>query len=175
MDALDRTSRKGRAPLIDEFVQVARARLCDLGGMSHFKSGVGVLAVLLACTAAGAAPSSPPIKRTSTMQEFALIFRPGRAVDPADVPRRNTAAREWALALRREGTLHAASPLEDGGVTITQQGVGPVVHERAVASVLVVEARDLESAVALAKGHPGLAFGTEIEVRPVKVVPPAPR
>ena len=32
------------------------------------------------------------------------------------------------------------------------------------------KAADLESAVALAKGHPGLAFGTEIEVRPVKAV-----
>jgi hypothetical protein len=175
MTGLDRTSRNAHVPQIDEFVQVARAGLCDLVSMSHFKSGVGLLAVLLAGTVAGAAPSSPSTNRTSTMHEFALIFRPGRAVDPADLPRRNTAAREWALALRREGTLHAASPLEDGGSTVTQQGVAPVAHERAVASVLVVEAKDLESAVALAKGHPGLAFGTEIEVRPVKTVAPAPR
>ena len=109
------------------------------------------------------------------MQEFALIFRPGHAVDPADLPRRNAAAREWALALRRDGTLHVASPLEETGFTVTQQGVAPVAPDRAVASVLVVQAKDLESAVALAKGHPGLSFGTEIEVRPVKAVAPASR
>jgi hypothetical protein len=163
------------APRIDEFVQFGRGGLCDLVGMSNFKSGVGLLAVLLAGTAVGASPSSPSTKRTSAMQEFALIFRPGHAVDPADLPRRNAAARDWALALRHDGTLHAASPLEDAGFTVSQQGVAPVAHDRAVASVLVVEAKDLESAVALAKGHPGLAFGTEIEVRPVKAIAPAPR
>jgi hypothetical protein len=46
--------------------------------------------------------------------------------------------------------------------------------DRAVASVLVIEVENLERAVALAQGHPGLAFGTEIEVRPVKAVPPPP-
>ena len=108
------------------------------------------------------------------MQEFALIFRPGRALEPADLPRRNTAARDWALALRREGKLRVASPLEEAGFTVIRQGVGPIARDRAVASVLVVAAADLDAAVALAKGHPGLAFGTEIEVRPVKAVAPPP-
>jgi hypothetical protein len=109
------------------------------------------------------------------MQEFALIFRATRPIDPGDLPRRNAAARDWALALRRDGKLPVASPLEDEGFTVTQQGVTPLVHDRAVASVLVVQAKDLDSAVALAKGHPGLSFGTEIEVRPVKQVAAPPR
>jgi hypothetical protein len=106
------------------------------------------------------------------MTEFALIFRPTRAVDPDELPRRNAAAREWALALRGDGTLSAASPLDDGGFTVAREGVRPVDRERAIASVLVVRAADLASAVALAQRHPGLAFGTEIEVRPVKAVSP---
>jgi hypothetical protein len=106
------------------------------------------------------------------MQEFAFIFRAGRNLDPADLPRRNAAARDWALAQRERGALHAASPLEDDGFNVTKDGASPVVRVGAVASVLVIEAADLESAVALAKGHPGLAFGTEIEVRPLKVVAP---
>jgi hypothetical protein len=106
----------------------------------------------------------------SNTQEFVLIFRPTRAVDPADLPGRNAAARDWVLALRRDGLLSAASPLEDDGFTVSQQGVTPVVRDHAIASVLVVLATDLEAAVALTKGHPGLAFGTEIEVRPVKAV-----
>jgi hypothetical protein len=109
------------------------------------------------------------------MPEFAFLFRATRAVPADELPRRNTAAREWALALRRDGKLSFASPLEDQGFAVTQKGVGPVAHERAVASVLVIQAPDLDAAVALAKGHPGLAFGTEIEVRPVKAVAPPPR
>ena len=109
------------------------------------------------------------------MQEFALIFRGSRAVDPAALPRRNAAARDWALALRRDGVLKVASPLEDDGFIVTQQGVAalaPDARGRALASVLIVTGKDLDSVVALAKGHPGLAFGTEIEIRPVKSVAP---
>jgi hypothetical protein len=104
------------------------------------------------------------------MQEFALLFRPTRAIDPAELPQRNAAARGWALALDRDGTLRGASPLEDGGASVSQHGVTPVVPERAIASVLIVQAKDLDAAIALAQNHPGLAFGTEIEVRPVKAV-----
>jgi hypothetical protein len=108
------------------------------------------------------------------MPEFALIFRPTRPVAPNELPQRNAAAREWALALQREGRLHAASPLGDDGFRVTLAGVEPTSRDGAVASVLVIEAQDLEAAVALVKGHPGLAFGTEIEVRPVKIGPPPP-
>jgi hypothetical protein len=143
--------------------------------MSTFTRAIGILTLVLASTAAGAPPTSPSTKRTPAMHEFALIFRPGRALEAADLPRRNNAARDWALALRRDGRLKLASPLEEAGFTVTQQGVAPVARDRVVASVLVVAAADLDAAVALAKGHPGLAFGTEIEVRPVKVVAlPAP-
>jgi len=63
-----------------------------------------------------ASPTNPPDTRP-TMHKFALLFRATRSVDPADLALRNTAARDWALALRRDGTLRAASPLEDEGVT----------------------------------------------------------
>jgi YCII-related domain-containing protein len=109
------------------------------------------------------------------MPEFAFIFRPTRPIAPSDLPRRNAAARDWALALQRDGKLHGANPLGDDGFKVSDTGVAPTSREGAVASVLIIEAESLESAVALAKGHPGLAFGTEIEVRPVKAVaPPSP-
>ena len=109
------------------------------------------------------------------MNEFAFIFRPTRPVSPDDLPRRNAAARDWALARRSEGTLVRASPLEAEGVKVAQDGAAPIADAHAVGAVLVLQAPNLDAAVALAKGHPGLAFGTEIEVRPVKVVaPPTP-
>jgi hypothetical protein len=109
------------------------------------------------------------------MPEFALLFRPTRALTPDELPRRNAAAREWALAQQRVGTLRSASPLEDEGFTVHHGGVTPLTRDSTIASVLIIQAVDLASAVELAKGHPGLAFGTRIEVRPVKQVaaPPA--
>jgi hypothetical protein len=131
------------------------------------------LLAALAVSAAAAAPSppSPPSPpRTPTMPEFALLFRATRALTAEELPRRNAAARDWALALRRDGKLSSASPLEDAGVTVSKQGTRPLAPDRSVAAVLVIQARDLDSAIALAQGHPGLAFGSEIEVRPVKAV-----
>jgi hypothetical protein len=111
--------------------------------------------------------------REPTMPEFALLFRASRVPDAEQLLRRNAAARDWALALRREGRLRTASPLDDAGVVVSQHGEATLGADRAVASVLIIEAESLEQAVALAQGHPGLAFGTEIEVRPVKAVLPA--
>jgi hypothetical protein len=132
------------------------------------------LLAALAVSAAAAAPSTPAPPRTPTMPEFALLFRATRALTAEELPRRNAAARAWALALRGDGKLSSASPLDDAGFTVSKQGIAPVAPDRAVAAVLVVQARDLDSAIALAKGHPGLAFGSEIEVRPVKAVASPP-
>lgn len=136
-----------------------------------------LVATLATACAANAAPpaaaSTTTTTKDTTMHEFAILFRPTRAVSPEDLPKRNAAAREWALALRADGTLRNAAPLEDDGVVVTQGGVAPAPHDGAVGAVLVVHAKDLESVVGLVKGHPGLAYGTAIEVRPVKATPPA--
>ncbi len=109
------------------------------------------------------------------MHEYALLFRRIAPIEPADLPALNTAARDWALALRDRGLLRTASPLEDGGRVVSGRGVVPVADHAAIASVLVIEAESLDAATTLAQGHPGLAHGVEIEVRPVKVVAPPPR
>jgi hypothetical protein len=104
------------------------------------------------------------------MQEYALIFRTTPVV-PSDQPTRNAAAREWAIALRDRGILRAANPLEDEGTVVTEHGLQPLSKSDAIASVLIVGAASLDEVVRLAQGHPGLVYGTQIEVRPVKVVP----
>jgi hypothetical protein len=108
------------------------------------------------------------------MPEFVLIFRPTRSTSAADLPARNATAREWVLERRKEGTLRAACPLEDSGAIVSQSHVASLAPERAVASVLVVEAADLDTAVAMAKGYPNLVFGSEIEVRPIRSTAPRP-
>src|SRR5262245_20832670 len=108
------------------------------------------------------------------MPEFALLFRSTRTLDAESLLRRNDAARQWAIGLRTGGMLRTASPLEDHGVTVSQKDVSSVIPERVVLSVLTVQASDLDAVISLAQGHPGLAFGTEIEIRPIKpvVTPP---
>ncbi len=106
------------------------------------------------------------------MQTFAFLFRSDATLDPDALARRNAAARAWALARQRDGSLRHASPLEDGGFAVARGFAAPIAHAE-VAAVLVIEANDLTSAVELAKQHPGLAFGTRIDVRPVKIVAPS--
>jgi hypothetical protein len=140
--------------------------------MMHSLLPIVLVTAQAACTTTSRPHPSPPTM--PTMPEFAFIFRPTRPIAPSDLPGRNAAARDWALALQRDGKLHGANPLEDDGFKVTDAGVAPISREGAVASVLIVEAENLESALALAKRHPGLGFGTEIEVRPVKAVTPLP-
>lgn len=107
------------------------------------------------------------------MHDFAFVFRATTAVAAADLPKRNAAARQWALDRKAEGKLRYAAPLEDGGWRVGKQGVEAISSDHGVAAFLVLAASDREDAVALAKTHPGLAYGTEIEVRPVKAIGPA--
>lgn len=108
------------------------------------------------------------------MHEYALIFRRTAPLDPADLPTRNAAARDWALALERRGVLRSAAPLEVEGRVVSARGVGSVSSTDPIASVLVVASESLDAATRLVQGHPGLAFGIEIEIRPVKPTVPAP-
>ncbi|WP_437792854.1 hypothetical protein [Sorangium sp. So ce693] len=110
------------------------------------------------------------------MPEFVLIFRPTRSTSAAELPKRNATARDWVLARHEEGTLRLACPLEDAGAgtVVSDAGVSPIPPDRAIAAVLVVDAADLDCAVAIAKSYPNLAFASEIEVRPVRPTAPRP-
>jgi len=112
------------------------------------------------------------------MSEFALIFRATRSLTSEELPVRNAAAREWALSLQARGVLKHAFPLEEPVMVVRPSPQpSPEIGRggSAIASVLVIDASDFDSAVALVKTHPGLAFGSEIEVRPVKSVVSAAR
>ena len=108
-----------------------------------------------------------------SMHDFALIFRPTKPIAQADLQRRNEAARAWALALRKDGVLLYAAPLEDDGIVVSASGTASTPNQPPVASVLIITARDSEAVLALVKTHPGLAFGTSVEIRPLKQTAPA--
>jgi hypothetical protein len=133
------------------------------------------LAVLAfaACTPTAAAPAAPAPR--TTMHEFAFLFRTSPGLTPDQLARRAVAVRDWALALRKAGGFRSTSLFEDQGTIIAPGGaLRPMATEGAVAAVLIVEAADFAAALELAKTHPGLAFGTSIEVRAVKPLPAPP-
>lgn len=103
------------------------------------------------------------------MPSFVLVFRSSAALSADQLARRNSAAREWALARQHDGSLRFPAPLEDAGAMVGSAGTEPTTD---VAAILVIDAPDLAQAIALAKTHPGLPFGTKIEVRPVKATGP---
>jgi hypothetical protein len=121
-----------------------------------------VIALALVITAACAAPSA----RRASMPTFALLFRASAQLAPDELAHRNAAARDWALARQHDGVLRFPAPLDDVGYAVTRDGVAPSRAD--IAAVLIIEAPDLDAAVALARTHPGLAYGTEIDVHPVK-------
>jgi hypothetical protein len=149
-------------------------------GMDHVQSmsRVTVFAFLAvaACSTAGASP--PAATRRTTMPEFAFLFRSRADLTPDQLARRGAAVRDWALALRASGAFRHTSVLEDGGLILSSdRTVKDLTAQGAVGAVLVVEAADLAAATALARTHPGLEYGTEIEIRrvkPLSVAPPTP-
>lgn len=109
------------------------------------------------------------------MFDFVLIFRSRpRALTPDELARRQAAAIAWAQPLREHGTLVQSILVADDGVAIAADGTSTEVGAGAIAAITVIRASDLEAATALARRHPGLAFGTSVEVRPVKPLPTLP-
>ncbi|MBS2014186.1 MAG: hypothetical protein JST00_14955 [Deltaproteobacteria bacterium] len=102
------------------------------------------------------------------MKEFALLFRPTRSVSAAEASARNAGAREWALAGVRDGRLRDAIPLEDEGLVVTREGTEPSPRTPTIAAVLLLRAESMAQAVEMVREHPGLAYGSEIEIREVK-------
>jgi hypothetical protein len=130
--------------------------------------------LLAALVAAFACSATHAETRSPAMHDYALVFRT-RSLPPEEVARRAPLVRDWAVALRERGTLRASTLLEDEGVAVAPDGsTTPVLADGAVAALTVIQAADLAAAVALAKTFPGLAFGTTVEVRPVRPLPGPP-
>ena len=109
------------------------------------------------------------------MHEFGLLFRTRNDLPPDQLARRAALVREWAIGLRQRGIFRSTSLFEDTGVGIAPDGTAaPIAPEGAVAGVTVIVAADLTSAIELARGFPGLPFGTTVEVRALKPLPGGP-
>jgi len=133
---------------------------------------VAMAALALGGTAwLGQAGSSPvPAEGSSaSMQQFALLFRPGSTpLSESDQKRRADAVLQWArqqneagrkLDPRALGREHRWIGPDSGGDAGAPRDVG------SLSNILFLEARDFAEAVEVARTHPGLQFGASVEVR----------
>ncbi|MCB9760909.1 MAG: hypothetical protein H6739_13810 [Alphaproteobacteria bacterium] len=111
------------------------------------------------------------------MPEFMLIMRGERAQDPSpqEMQQRMQEYMAWMHQMTAEGRLKAGQPLEPRGAWLTDADTvitdGPFLEAREIiGGYVILAARDLDEAVALAQGCPLLQH-CEIYVRPVLDVP----
>jgi hypothetical protein len=107
-----------------------------------------------------------------TASEYLLLFRNNawyQDLAPEVIEECMNRFTAWADQLSKEGKLKSGGPLETIGKTLTSRNVvtdGPFAESKeAVAGFFVIEAANLEAAVEIANGCPGLEVGQTVEVR----------
>ena len=103
------------------------------------------------------------------MKHHALIFYPSRTLTPEELTQRQVEILEWANDVTSMGIdldpRALASPLArlapSGGEAVSgDEGAGP-----AFTNIVFFNSASEEQAMRVAKTHPGLRYGTRIEVR----------
>lgn len=106
------------------------------------------------------------------MPVFAFLYHPRRSLNAAELADRAQRIRHWALGLREAGQALVVSAFDDAACLLKHDGELDQAHESTLAGCTLVSAADLAAALALARDFPGRAFGTDVEVRPVKTFLP---
>jgi hypothetical protein len=134
------------------------------------------VAFLVLSTAAMMAQSTPPTGSSATqpsahqgaaMKQFVLIFRQGtaRQVSPEEQAKRFAEIRAWARKWIGEGYSFDPRQLGQETYRIAPDGDSDSAGERTIVNLLFLTAKDFDDAVKIARTHPGVGYGTHIEVR----------
>jgi hypothetical protein len=110
--------------------------------------------------------------RNDAMAVFAFLYRPTRSLTSAELADRAQRIRPWALGLRESGQVLVVSAFDEAACVLKHDGELDENHESPLAGCTLVSAADLPAALELARGFPGRAFGTDVEVRAVKTFLP---
>ena len=101
-------------------------------------------------------------------EQFVLIFRRGeKPLSNAEQQARASEVRNWALSRLQEDPTFEPRVLGDDSYHLPNIG-GTLDDNQSVIALNFLEATDLREAIAIARTHPGLNYGTMIEVRPWK-------
>jgi len=104
------------------------------------------------------------------MQQFVLIFRqpPDPQLSPDDLERRSSEIRAWALAQNAAGRELDPRMLGPAGVWWHPQGrIAASAGDTAqpLIALLFFSAHDADDAATVAQTHPGVRFGSSLELR----------
>lgn len=94
-------------------------------------------------------------------------------MSPSELQRVMTDFYAWAEGLGQRGILRAAQPLMEEGKLVSGSRGSTVTDgafaesKEAIAGYFLLEAADMAAAVELAQACPILAYGAQIEVRPI--------
>lgn len=113
----------------------------------------------------GDPPSTAALSSADDRPRFLLLLR-GEEPDrrqPADVLVREYG--EWAASLAEAGSLIAAAELEAGTARWVAPDVEPDPVSTGISGFFLVAASSYDSAVAIARGSPHVAYGGVVEVR----------
>jgi hypothetical protein len=122
-----------------------------------------------------------PNRKEFAMKEFMYLFKDHNAklnLSPEPMQSNMGEWRAWMQKLAELGKLKGGSPLENSGKTITGRAKvitdGPFPESKElVGGYLLVQVKDMDEAVLLAQGCPGLAIEQcSVEIRAVKSMEP---
>jgi len=117
---------------------------------------------------------------TSKKSDFLLLFRhPGDSPDRSPDEMQQIFGRwvAWMKEMKAKDQFVVADRLEDGGKVLrgpTGSSVtdGPFAESKEiVGGFVIVKADSLAEATTIARGCPGFAYGTIVEVRPIEDLP----
>ena len=113
---------------------------------------------------------------TQAQNEYMLLFRGthwDKDLSPEEVQKMVTQWYAWFERLTQEGKCKAGHPLErEGRIVSARKGRtvadGPFAESKeAIGGYFLLQVDDFDEAVEIAKQCPGLAYGIDVEVRPV--------
>jgi hypothetical protein len=103
------------------------------------------------------------------MPLFAFIYRSTRPLTPAELTERSRIVPPWTLAQRDAGRVIAVSVFGEEAAVVPPDDSSQAAQPSALAGCTLVNARDIDDAITLARQFPGRRFGTEVEVKAVKM------
>jgi hypothetical protein len=120
--------------------------------------------------------------KTNTSQ-YLLLFRGTnwhRELSPNEIQEIMGRTNAWFEKLSREGKMKSGQPLEGEGKTIAFKdgsvADGPFVESKeSIGGYVLLEAKDFDDAMEIARGNPMIPYGLTVEVRPVAEACPANR
>ena len=113
---------------------------------------------------------------TETHNGYMLLFRGthwDKGLSPEETQKMVTQWYAWFERLTQEGKCKAGHPLEREGRIVSGRtgrtvADGPFAESKeAIGGYFLLQVDDLDEAVEIAKQCPGLAYGIDVEVRPV--------